>query len=97
MADDTLKLKVDGKQYEIAPDDLTLDEVELIETRSGLPIEDTNFGLATNLKSLLFIAKRRKDPRVTLEAIGNVKLSALEEPDPEPRPPKAAKKPPAAK
>lgn len=64
----------------IDPDDLTLDEVEEVETMLGMPI-DAIFGAglprATALKAVLLVLTRRDDPEATLASVGAVKLSRL--------------------
>lgn len=64
----------------IDPDDLTLNEVEEVETLLNAPI-DTIFASgkprATALKAVLLVIKRRDDPDATIESVGDVKLSEL--------------------
>ncbi len=64
----------------IDPDDLTLDEVEEVETILDAPI-DTIFSSgkprATALKAVLLVVRRRTDPDATLADVGSVKLSEL--------------------
>ena len=63
---------------EIDIDDLTIDEVILFEEQTGCPIDE--LGAAGRMKgpmlrALAFIAERRKNPTVTLEEIGRLKIS----------------------
>ena len=64
----------------IDPDDLSLDEVEEVETILGAPI-DTLFSSgkprATALKAVLLVIKRRDDPTATLKSVGSIKLREL--------------------
>lgn len=64
----------------IDPDDLSLDEVEEVETILGAPI-DTLFSSgkprATALKAVLLVIKRRDDPNATLKSVGSIKLREL--------------------
>jgi hypothetical protein len=64
----------------IDPDDLTLDEVEEVETLLGAPIDTlftSNKPRAAALKAVLLVVKRRTDPDTTLADVGSVKLSEL--------------------
>lgn len=64
----------------INPEDLTLDEVEEVESIIGGDI-----GLAFSegkpkakaIKAVVFVTLRRTNPEITLEEVGQMKLSAL--------------------
>lgn len=65
----------------INPDDLTLNEVEEVETMLGGPIDaifTSGKPRATALKAVLLVVTRRTDPDATLESVGNVKLADLQ-------------------
>jgi hypothetical protein len=62
------------------PEDLTLDEVEEVETILGGSIDSVLAGgqpKGRALKAIVYIFKRREDPAVTMESVGSVKLSEL--------------------
>jgi hypothetical protein len=64
----------------IDPDDLTLDEVEEVETILGEPIDaifTSGKPRAAALKAVLLVVRRRTDPDATLADVGSVKLSEL--------------------
>ena len=80
MADeDKITLTINGKHYEIEPDDLELDEVEILEDICDAALEDIDFRRASAIKGLVFIVQRRKNPSVTLESAGKIKLKDLGE------------------
>lgn len=64
----------------IDPNDLTLDEIELVEDTLGLSI-DTAFSTGTPkakaLKTLVWVMMRRDDPEVTIESVGSLKLTDI--------------------
>ena len=69
--------KINGVSYDL--DDLTLDEVELIEeTAGGVPFSEVNYGSAKGMKAFAFALMRRNDPNVTLEDVGKVKIVGFE-------------------
>lgn len=68
------------ERINIDPDDLTLNEVEEVETILGAPIDGiftSGKPRAAALKAVLLVITRRTDPDATLESVGNVKLSEL--------------------
>lgn len=67
-------------RFVIDPDDLTLDEVEEVETLLGEPIDaifTSGKPRAAALKAVLLVVRRRTDPDLTLADVGSVKLSEL--------------------
>ena len=65
-------------------DSLTLDEIELLEDISGISIDAIGKRLggddqpkAKVMKALAFVASRRENPDVTIEEIGQIKLTDL--------------------
>jgi hypothetical protein len=57
---------------------LTLDEVEMIENMTGVAIEriaEDGAPKGKNLKSLIYVMKRRTDPEFTIEQAGKFTLS----------------------
>lgn len=65
-------------------DSLTLDEIELLEEMTGVSIDAIGKRLggddqpkAKVMKALAFVASRRENPDVTIEEIGQIKLTDL--------------------
>ena len=74
--------KINGVSYDL--DDLTLDEVELIEdTAGGVPFSEVNYGSAKGMKAFAYALMRRDNPDVTLEEVGKVKIVGFETADEE--------------
>jgi len=74
--------KINGVSYDL--DDLTLDEVELIEdTAGGVPFSEVNYGSAKGMKAFAYALMRRDNPEVTLEEVGKVKIVGFETADEE--------------
>jgi len=74
--------KINGVSYDL--DDLTLDEVELIEdTAGGVPFSEVNYGSAKGMKAFAYALMRRDNPDVTLEEVGKVKIVGFESADEE--------------
>ena len=72
----TFTLKIEGKEYEV--DDLTLDEMAQVEELAGgVPFSDLNFGAAQTMKALAYTLRRRDQPDVTMEQIGQLKMLEL--------------------
>jgi hypothetical protein len=62
------------------PEDLTLDEVEEVETILGGSIDTVLSGekpKAKALKAIVLVLTKRTDPSATMESVGSVKLSDL--------------------
>ena len=65
--------KIEGVSYDL--DDMTLDEMELIEeTCGGVPFGELNFAAAKTMKAIAWTLLRRNDPEITMEAIGGIKM-----------------------
>jgi hypothetical protein len=79
--DRKMKLKIDGKDYAIDPDDLTLGEVELLETECDAPIEAIDFNRARAMRCLVYVLVHREDPTFEMADAAAVKFSAIGEPD----------------
>ena len=74
--------KINGVSNDL--DDLTLDEVELIEdTAGGVPFSEVNYGSAKGMKAFAYALMRRDNPEVTLEEVGKVKIVGFETADEE--------------
>ena len=72
----TFTLKIEGKEYEV--DDLTLDEMAAVEELAGgVPFSDLNFGAAQTMKALAYTLRKRDQPDVTMEQIGQLKMLEL--------------------
>lgn len=91
MADDSnIRLSIEGKNYDLDPDDLELGEVEIIEDLMGAAISEVDFTRAKAVTALVYILKRREDPKFTLDMARRVKLSAIGEQQEPARPTKKA-------
>lgn len=90
MADDAIRFKIDDEVYSIDPEDLTIDETDLLEQTRDKPVEHftgADWARKSTLRVLAFIAIRRKNPAFTLEAAGQIKLTAFADPDDAPKAP----------
>jgi len=87
MADDSLvKLKVDGDVFEVDFNDLTLDEVGVVEDMTGKSVQDIDWNSARGMQGLLWIAMHRRNDRFTLEDAGRLKFSSIQDPEEKERP-----------
>lgn len=74
--------KINGVEYDL--DDLTLDEVELIEeTAGGVPFAEVNYGSVKGMKAFAFTLMKRDHPDITMEEVGKVKIASFESPNEE--------------
>lgn len=76
-------LTINGKSYELDPDDLTLGEVELLEDTCDCAIQDIDFNRANAMRALVFIFMSRSDPSFSMDDAKAMKVSAfggIEEP-----------------
>ena len=83
----TTKIRIQGVEYEIDPSDLTWGEMETLEQETGKPIGKMDTESATTLLVLAWLARRRKEPLVTLDDMRALPMDAIEvvdEPDPTP-------------
>lgn len=78
-----LTIHIDGEAYEL--DDLKLREVVELETAFGKPVGEIELDSAKATAYLVWFAKRRRDPKFTLDQALDLPMTALDEP--------AAKKP----
>jgi hypothetical protein len=62
-------------------DDLTLDEMEEVETLAGASFSEINYASAKGLKAFTFVLMKRNNPNITMEEIGQVKVAAFVEPE----------------
>lgn len=65
-------------------DSLTLDEIEILEEMTGVSIDAIGKRLsgedapkAKTMKALAYVASRRENPDITVEEIGQIKLTDL--------------------
>lgn len=91
MADDDLKVHIDGKAY--AFDDFELGDLEWLEEYLGKPLTDP--AVLNSMKAavgFVYLVKKQDDPDFTIEQARKVKMGALTEPEPaaKKRPPKPA-------
>jgi hypothetical protein len=67
--------KINGVAYDM--DELTLDEVEEIETNAGgedVGFGGLNFGSAKTMKAIAFTLMKRTDPALEMAAVGKVRM-----------------------
>ena len=68
---------MDGETVEIDLDDLTIEEVEIFEEITGIPIDELGGAgkpKGKMLRALAYLSKRRTDPSITLEEVGRLRL-----------------------
>ncbi len=76
------KFKISDVEYDL--DDLTLDEIELIEdTAGGVPFSEINYGSAKGMKAFAYVLMRRGNAEITMEEVGKTKIVAFDMPDEE--------------
>ena len=74
----TMKFRVEGKEYEaIGVDDLVLAEIEEVEEALDTAWDDIDWNRARPLRWLLFLTLRRKNPEVTYDDLGQIKVVDL--------------------
>ncbi len=69
-----------AEQIELRLDDLMIEELELIEEHAGLDALNAAMSGRLSFKALavlIWIARRREEPALTLEEVRRTKLSAL--------------------
>lgn len=77
-ADSTMKIKVQGVEYDLDMDKLTLGELEEIEDATGRSLSDMDQGSVKTMNALAWIAKRRKAPMTTLDDIRQLTAGDIE-------------------
>lgn len=70
-----LSITVEGTTHDLS--DLTLGEAELLEDAFDRPLAEIDLSRAKAVRYLYFIAKRREDPKVTLEDLEDITVAAL--------------------
>lgn len=100
MADERPRFKVEGNEYPLADtDDLTFEELEMLEDAFGMAYEDIDWRRAKSIRWLIYLSMRRGGSDVKFEDLGSVKFSDFSDVEEEPetngakakRPTKAAK------
>lgn len=84
MADDGIRFKIDDTVYAIEPEDLTIDETDLLEESRDKPVEHftvDDWSRKSTLRVLAYIAIHRSNPAFTLEDAGRIKLTAFADPE----------------
>jgi hypothetical protein len=88
MADDDLKIVIEGKEYAI--DDFKLGEIEWIEDELGATLDEINpYSIKAALRFVTVI-KRRETPEFTVDDARELKLSVFAGGDGDDEPPKVA-------
>ena len=92
--DTILAFKIEDNRYEIDLEDLEFGEVEALEEAFDLPFDEIDLARMKAMRILIYIAMRRKDPRVTMEQVSAFKVTSFEAEDEEqvPTKPVATKK-----
>lgn len=76
------QFRIEGVLYDL--DDLTLNEMRDIEDMvDGTPFSDLNFGSSKAMIAASFVLQRRRNPAITVEQAGEVKLLEMLAPDEE--------------
>lgn len=92
MADDAFRLVINGKTYEVKPEEMELGEIELLEDEMDSAVEDIDFGRAKAMRVLVYILMHRDNAAFTMEDASQIRMSDLQAPEDEKpkRPTKAA-------
>lgn len=83
--DSVARFKIEGVEYDIDINDLTIGEVEMIEKQTEKPLGQIDFESITAVAVLGWIARRRKEPMFTIEDMRMIPMSqieAVDDPDP---------------
>ena len=76
--DSVIRIKIEGTEYPVDVDGLTIGEVEMLERETGKPLGQINFESVTSIAVLGWIARRRKEPMFTIEDMRLIPLSQIE-------------------
>jgi hypothetical protein len=76
--DNVVKFKIDGSEYALSFDELTLGEVELLEKETGRGIGALDMESMTSVMVLAWLARRRTQPHVTLDEMRALPITAIE-------------------
>jgi hypothetical protein len=85
---------IEGRRYDLA--NLTLGDLEWLETELDLPIDQIDLGSVKAMVRVVYLLKRQDNDAFTLEEARGLRLSIFNEPEPEPEPdvkPGAGKRP----
>ncbi len=63
---------VDGTPYKLG--DLTLGELGELEDYTGLPMDAISYGSAKTIAFVVYLVRRRSDPKYTLEDAGKIEI-----------------------
>lgn len=78
--------------FQVDIDEFTLGEIDELEQAFGCKLEEIDLERAKALVWMVYLTKRRKDPKYTLEQARAIKVSALPQPEePAKRPTRARK------
>lgn len=72
---------IEGVEYDL--DDLTLDEMEEVETIAGAVFGEINYASTKGLKAFCFVLMKRGNPELTMADVGKVKVASFIEPEEE--------------
>lgn len=81
-ADQELRFKVGGREYRMASfDDLTYDEIEMIEDAFDKPLEEIDIRRAKAQRWMIYISLRRAGQNVKFEELGQIKFTDVQDAD----------------
>ena len=84
--DNTVRFKLEGKSFEINPEHLEWGEIEELEIYFDRAYNEIDFESMRGVMFLAYLARKRKEPAFTLDAMRGLKLSDMEDEDATPRP-----------
>ena len=96
--EDKLELAINGRVYSLDLNDLTVDEIEVIEDEFDKPAAEltkSDWKRTKMLRCLVYFLLRRDGQDVSIEEIGDLKLDDISEPDGPPTKRRSAAKPSA--
>jgi hypothetical protein len=74
----TVKIKIEGVEYPVDVNGLTIGEVEMLERETGKPLGQIDFDSITAVAVLGWIARKRKEPMFTIDDMRRIPLSQIE-------------------
>lgn len=79
---DELQLSINGRAYSMNLDDLTIDEIEVIEDAFDKPADEltsSDWKRTKMMRCLVYFLMRRDGQDVSLEDVGEISLSGIED------------------
>lgn len=78
MAEETLRIRIDGNVFPFSMDTMTWGELAEIETIIGGPIDEVNLESAKGIVALAYVIARRHNELVTIDSIKALPMGAIE-------------------